>query len=96
VNVSGDVPLQRVAAGLSTHAFLFFLLQWLSRLIARSLLAPSFPVSPLLNSSSMFLAALTSRFQKFALHRLLVQRKTFRVNWSTTFMLASLAGAPDE
>jgi len=30
------------------------------------------------------------------LHRLLVQRKTFRVNWSTIFMLASLAGATDE
>jgi hypothetical protein len=44
----------------------------------------------------MLRAALTSWFQKFALHRLLVQRKTFRVNWSTTFMLASLAGAPDE
>jgi hypothetical protein len=26
VNVSGDVPLQRVAAGLSTHVFLFCLL----------------------------------------------------------------------
>jgi hypothetical protein len=36
------------------------------------------------------------RFQKLALHRLLVQRKMFRGNWSTTFMLASLAGAPDE
>jgi hypothetical protein len=96
VNVSGYVPLQRVAAGLSTHVFLFCHLQWLSRLNARSLLAPSFPFSPLLSSSSMFLAALTSRVQKVALHRLLVQRKTFRVNWSTTFMLASLAGAPDE
>jgi hypothetical protein len=96
VNVSGHVPLQRAAAGLSTHVFLFRHPQWLSRLHARSLLAPSFPFSPLLSSSSIFLAALTSRFQKFALHRLLVQRKTFRVNWSTTFMLATLAGAPDE
>jgi hypothetical protein len=90
VNVSGYGPQQRVAAGLSTHVFLFRHPQWLSRLNARS------PFSPLLSSSSMFLAALTSRFQKFTLHRLLVQRKTFRVNWSTTFMLASLAGAPDE
>jgi hypothetical protein len=62
VNVSVDEPLQRVAAGLSIHVFLFCLLQWLSRLNARSLF------SPLLSSSSMFLAALTSRFQKFALH----------------------------
>jgi len=96
VNVSGYVPLQRVAAGLSTHVFLFCLLQWLSRLNTLSLLEPSFPFSPLLSSSSIFLAALTSRFQKIALHRLLVQRKTFRVNWSAIFMLASLAGAPDE
>jgi len=66
VNVSGCEPLQRVAAGLSTHRFLFCLLQWLSRLNARS------PFSPLLSSSSLFLAALTFRFQKFALHRLLV------------------------
>jgi hypothetical protein len=96
VDVSGDGPLQRVATGLSTHVFLFRHPQWMSRLNARSLLAPSFPFSPLLSSSSIFLAALTSRFQKFALHRLLVPRKTFRVNWSRTFMLASLAGAPDE
>jgi hypothetical protein len=93
VSVSGNVPLQRVAAGLSTPVLLFCLLQWLSRLNARR---PSFLFSPLLSSSSMFLAALTSQFQKFALHRLLVQRKTFRVNWSTTFMLASLAGEADE
>jgi len=58
----------------------------------RSLLAPSFPFSPLLSSSSMFFAALTSRFQKVALHQLLVQRKTFRLHLSTIFMLASLAG----
>jgi hypothetical protein len=90
VNVSGDEPQQRVAAGLSTHVFLFSLLQRLSRLNVRS------PFSPLLSSSSMFLAALTSRFQKFALHRLLVQRKTFRVHLSAIFMLASSAGAPDE
>jgi len=96
LNVSGDVPLQRVAAGFSTHVFLVRHPQWLSRLNARSLLAPRFPFSPLLGSSSLFLAALTSRFQRFALHRLLVQRKTFRVNWSATFMLASLAGAPNE
>jgi hypothetical protein len=94
--MSGYVPLQRVAAGLSTHVFWFHHPQWLSRLNARSLLAPSSPFSPLLSSSSIFLSALTSRFQKVALHRLLVQRKTFRVNWSTTFMLASLAGATDE
>jgi hypothetical protein len=37
----------------------------------------------------MFFAALTSRFQKVALHRLLVQRKTFRLHLSTIFMLAS-------
>jgi hypothetical protein len=96
VNVSGDVPLQRVAAGLSTHVFLFCLLQSLSRLNVRSQLAPSFPFSPLLSSSSIILAALTSQFQKFALHRLLGQRKTFRVHLSTIFMLASLAGAPNE
>jgi hypothetical protein len=96
VNVSSDVPLQRVAAGLSTHVFWFCRRQWLSRLNARSLLAQRFPFSPLLRNSSIFLAALPSRFQKVALHRLLVQRKTFRVNWSATFMLASLAGAPDE
>jgi hypothetical protein len=89
VDVSGYVPLQRVAAGLSTHVFLFYLLQWLSRLNARSLLAPSFLFSPLLSNSSMFLAALTSWFQKFALHRLLVQRKTFRVHLSAIFLLAS-------
>jgi hypothetical protein len=69
VNMRGYVPLQRVAAGLSTHVFLFRHPQRLSRLNARSLLSPSFPFSPLLSSSSMFLAALTSRFQKFALHR---------------------------
>jgi hypothetical protein len=67
VNVSGNVPLQRVAAGLSTHVFWFRRRQWLSRLNARSLLAPSFPFRPLLSSSSMFLAALTSRFQTLAL-----------------------------
>jgi hypothetical protein len=89
VNVSGNGPLQRVAAGLSTHVFWFRHPQWLSRLNARSLLAPSFPFSPLLSSSSMFLAALTSRFQKFALRRLLVQRKTFRVHLNASFMLAS-------
>jgi hypothetical protein len=88
VNMSGDVPLQRVATGLSTHVFLFCRRQWLSCLNARSLLAPSFPFSPLLSSSSMFLAALTSRFQKAALHRLLVQRETFRVHLSAIFMLA--------
>jgi hypothetical protein len=96
VNVSGFVPLQRVAAGLSTHVFLFRHPQWLSHLNARSLLVSSFSFSSLLSSSSMILAALTSQFQKVALHQLLVQRKTFLVNWSTTFMLASLAGAPDE
>jgi hypothetical protein len=64
--------------------------QWLSRLNALS------PFSPLLSSTSLFLAALTSQFQKVALHRLLKQRKTFRVNWSTIFLLASLAGTPDE
>jgi len=90
VNVSGDVPLQRVAGGLSTHVFLFCLLQWLSRLNVRS------PFSPLLSSSSVILAALTSQFQKVALHRLLVQRKTFRMHLSTIFMLASMAGPPDE
>ena len=78
MNVSGYVSLQRMATGLSTHVFLFRLLQWSPRLNAISLLAPSFPFSPLLSSSSMFLAALTSRFQKFALHRLLCKRKTFR------------------
>jgi hypothetical protein len=81
VNVSGDVSLQRLAAGLSTHVFLFCWLQCLSRLNARSLLAPSFPFSLLFSSSSIFLAALTSQFQKIALHRLLEQRKSFRVNW---------------
>jgi hypothetical protein len=96
VNVSGDVPLQRVAADLSTLVFLFRHPQWLSRLNARNLLAPSFSFSPLLSSSSLFLAALSSRFQKFALHRLLVQRKTFRMHLSTIFLLASLAGTPDE
>jgi hypothetical protein len=85
-----------VAAGLSTHVFLFRHPQWLSHLNTRNLLVPSFPFSPLLGSSSLFLAALTSQFQKVALHRLLVQRKTFRVNWNTIFMFASLAGAPDE
>jgi hypothetical protein len=70
--------------------------QCLSRLNARSLLAPSFPISPLVSSSSIFLAALTSRFPKFALHRLLEQRKTFRVYLRAIFMLASLARAPDE
>jgi len=44
----------------------------------------------------MLRAALASRFQKFALHLLLVQRKTFRVNLSAIFLLTSLAGAPDE
>jgi len=44
----------------------------------------------------MFVAALTSQFQKVALHRLLEQRKTFRVHLSTIFMLASLAVVPDE
>jgi hypothetical protein len=44
----------------------------------------------------MFLSALTSQFQKVSSHRLLVQRKTFRVHLSTIFMLASLAVAPDE
>jgi hypothetical protein len=37
-NVSGNVPLQRVAASLSTHVFWFHRRQWLSRLNARSLL----------------------------------------------------------
>jgi hypothetical protein len=96
VNVSGNVPLQRVAAGHSTHVFLFRHPQWLSRLNARSLLVSSFSFSSLFSSSSMILAALTSQFQKVALHQLLEPRKTFRVNWSTTFMLANLAGAPDE
>jgi len=96
VNVSDCAPLQRIAAGLSTHVFLFRLLQWLSLLKDQSLLAPSFPFSPLLSSSSIFLAALTSRFQKFALHRLMVQRKTFRVYLSAIFLLASLTGEPDE
>jgi hypothetical protein len=80
----------------ATHVFVFLFRhpQWLSRLNARSLVAPSFPFSPLLSSSSMFLAVLTSRFQKFALHRLLVhrllvQRKTFRVHLNTIFLLAS-------
>jgi hypothetical protein len=72
VNVSGYASLQRVAAGFPTHVLLFRHPQWLSRLNARSLLAPSFPFSPLLSSSSLFLAALTSQFQKVALHRLLV------------------------
>jgi hypothetical protein len=89
-NVSGYVSLQRMAAGLSTHVFLFCLLQWLSRLNVLGPLALSLPFSPLLSSSSMFLAALTSQFQKIAFHRLLVQRKTFRVHLSTIFMLASL------
>jgi hypothetical protein len=31
VNVNGYVPLQRVAAGISTDVFLFCLLQWLFR-----------------------------------------------------------------
>jgi hypothetical protein len=44
----------------------------------------------------MLLAALMSRFQKFARQLLLAQRKTFRLHLSTTFLLASLAGAPDE
>jgi hypothetical protein len=48
VNVSGDAPLQSVAAGLSTHVLLFPNPQWLSHLNARS------PFSPLLSSSSMF------------------------------------------
>jgi hypothetical protein len=47
------------------------------------------PFSPLLSSPSLFLAALTSRFQKFALHRLLVQRKIFQVHLSTNTMLVS-------
>jgi hypothetical protein len=38
----------------------------------------------------MLRAALTSRFQKVALHRLLVQRKRFRVHLSTTILLVSL------
>jgi hypothetical protein len=67
-----------------------------SRLNARNLLASSFPFNLLHTISSMFLAALTSQFQKVALHRLLVQCKTFRVNWSTFFILACLAGEPDE
>jgi hypothetical protein len=37
----------------------------------------------------MFLAALTSRSQKIALHQLFGQRKMFRANVSTTFLLAS-------
>jgi hypothetical protein len=90
VNVSDYVSPQHVAADLSTHVFLFRLLQWLSYLNARSLIAPSFPFSPLLSSSSMFLASLTSQFQKVALHRLLVQCKTFRVQLSAIFMLASM------
>ncbi|RLN50547.1 hypothetical protein BBJ29_008349 [Phytophthora kernoviae] len=52
-------------------------------------LAPCFPFSPLLSSSSMFLAVLTSLFQKLALHPLLVQRKTFLVHLRTTFLSAS-------
>jgi hypothetical protein len=79
VNVSGFVPLQRVAAGLSTHVFLFCLLQWVSRLNARSLLAPNFRSSPLLSSSSMFLAALTFQFQKFAFaSKLTVHRNSLK------------------
>jgi len=67
VNVSGYVSLQRMVAGLSTHVFMFRLLQWLSRLHTRSLVAPSFPFSLLLSSSSMFLAVLISRFPKVGL-----------------------------
>jgi len=44
----------------------------------------------------MLRAVLTSRFQKFVLHRLLVQRLASRVNLSAIFLLAILAGAPDE
>jgi hypothetical protein len=68
------------------------LLQWLSRLNALSPLALGFPFSPFLSSSSMFLAALTSQLQKITLRRLLIQRKTVR----TTFLLANLAGVPNE
>jgi hypothetical protein len=48
------------------------------------------PISLAASSSRMLLAALTSRFQKVALHRLLVQRKTFRVHLRAIFMLASV------
>jgi len=72
VNVGSCVSLHRVAAGLSTHANLFRHPERLSHLDARSLLAPSFPFSPLLSSSSIFLAALMFQLQKVALHRLLV------------------------
>jgi hypothetical protein len=41
-------------------------------------------------SSSMLCVVSTSWSQKVALHQLLVQRKTFRVNLSTTFLFASL------
>jgi hypothetical protein len=54
------------------------------------------PISLIASSSRMLRAALASRFQKFALHRLMVQRKTFRVNLSAIFLLASMVGAPDE
>jgi len=71
--------------GLPTHVFLLCHRQRLSRLNALSLVALSFPFSPLLSSSSVILAALTSQSQKVALHRLLVQRKTFRSHLSVTF-----------
>jgi hypothetical protein len=46
------------------------------------------PISLAASSSRMLLAALTPQFQKLALHRLLVQRKTFRVHLSAIFMPA--------
>lgn len=49
------------------------------RLDAFSILGPCFPFNPFLSSSKVVLAVLTSRFQKSALRRLLVQRKVFRL-----------------
>jgi hypothetical protein len=90
VNVSGDVSLQRMAAGLSTHVFLFRLGFMVVPPERPQSAGAETPFSPRLSNSSMFLAALTSRFQKVALHRLLIQHKTFRVNLSTIILLASL------
>ncbi|ETL77434.1 hypothetical protein L917_21620 [Phytophthora nicotianae] len=52
-------------------------------------LTPCFPFSPLLSSPNMFLAALTSLFQKLALHQLLVQHKTSLAHLRTIFLFAN-------
>lgn len=58
-------------------------------LTAFSLLGRCCPFIPLFSTSSMFHAALTSRSQELAWHRLLVQRDTFQLLLRTILVTLS-------